>query len=297
MAKKGTIFKWVLLVLLAGYVCTATVWAHYESLRHMCTGIEVNVEGNPQMAKTIRQGVEEELHNYPTRIVGSQLKQINTQDIERYLGRLNTFESVHCMIASDGKLSVGVVPLVPVMRVFFGNNSYYINKEGKHIASNAEFYSDVPVVTGNFKHDFQPQQVLPLVRFVNEDPMMRDLTSMIVAQDAHNLLIVPRVSGHVVNFGDTTRLAEKRRALATFYREVMPYKGWNEYDTISVKFRGQVVATRRDKARLNHAEEEFEEVDLEEGTLPDGGGHSGEGTETKTENKTETTKLHESETT
>jgi len=56
-----------------------------------------------------------------------------------------------------------------------------------------------------------------------------------------------------------------------FYRQVMPYKGLEEYDTISVKFRGQVVATRRDKTRLNHAEEYEEEIDLEEATLPDTG--------------------------
>ena len=73
----------------------------------------------------------------------------------------------------------------------------------------------------------------------------------------------------MVNFGDTTRLAEKRDALKLFYSKVMPYKGWEEYDTISVKFRGQVVATRRDKTRLNVNSEPIEEEDLEEATLPD----------------------------
>ena len=48
----------------------------------------------------------------------------------------------------------------------------------------------------------------------------------------------------------------------------MPHKGWEQYDTISVKFRNQIVATRRDKTRLNVSEEPVEEIDLEEGTLP-----------------------------
>jgi hypothetical protein len=33
-----------------------------------------------------------------------------------------------------------------------------------------------------------------------------------------------------------------------FYREVMPKRGWNTFDTISVKWNHQVVATRRTKA-------------------------------------------------
>lgn len=52
------------------------------------------------------------------------------------------------------------------------------------------------------------------------------------------------------------------------YRKVMPYKGWEAYDTISLKFEGQVVATRRDKSRLNHGEDNGDDIALEEATLP-----------------------------
>ena len=37
-----------------------------------------------------------------------------------------------------------------------------------------------------------------------------------------------------------------------FYREVLPVKGWNYYDTISVKWRGRVVATRREKKAVEY---------------------------------------------
>lgn len=256
-------------MLLLAYCSAMSVWAHREASLHVCTGIEIDVAGSIAMDSVIRHGVTEELYKYPKKIVGVPIRQIDTPEIERYLSRYNNFESVNCMISSRGKLIVKIVPLIPVMRVFFGDNSYYINKDGKHVVSNAEFYSDVPIVSGRFNRNFKPQAVLPLVRFVEKDPMLKELVSMIEARDAHNLILVPRIRGHVINMGDTTRLDEKKRSLAMFYRQVMPYKGWEEYDTISVKFRGQVVATRRDKTKLNHAEEYEEEEDLEEGTLPD----------------------------
>ena len=53
------------------------------------------------------------------------------------------------------------------------------------------------------------------------------------------------------------------------YKKVLPYKGWEEYDTISVKFRGQVVATRRVKGNRHPRNVEFAEDDMEEATLPE----------------------------
>lgn len=269
MKKGRTIIKWAVLVVLLGYTVWIAAWSHGEASRHVCRSVDIHVDARPPVDSLVRRGVLQELASYPGKIKGVPIDQIDTQAIERYLGALNTFETVNCMVLASGELRINVTPMIPVMRVFFADNSYYINKDGKHISSNAEFFTEVPVVSGRFTRRFRPEHVLPLVRFVEKDETMHALTSMIVARDSRNLLIIPKITGQVINFGDTTHLAEKRDALRLFYSKVMPYKGWNEYDTISVKFRGQIVATRRDKSRLNVNEDPVEEEDPEEGTLPD----------------------------
>lgn len=267
MVNKGTIFKWVLLVLLVAYCAAVTVWASGEASRHVVTGIDIVVEGDAMMDSVIRHGVLQELQHYPKRIVGAQMSSVNTSDVERYLSEPGNLERVNCMMSSGGRLKIDIVPLIPVMRVFDGDRSYYVNKDGRKIDSRAEFYADVPVVKGRFTKKFRPEEVIPLVRFVNRDETMRELTGMIVARDRNNLMVVPRLLGHVVNFGDTSDLSSKARSLELFYRKVMPYKGWEEYDTISVKYRGQIVATRRDKSRVSHQEELADDLDPEELTL------------------------------
>lgn len=267
--KRSSILKWFLLLALITYSAWMTVWAGREADKHVCTGIDIHVRGNNAMDSVIRRGVAGELRKYPEKIVGARITTIDTRKIQRRLAAMSNFEHVDCMITSDGMLRVDIVPLVPVMRVFTPGNSFYINKDGKYIKSKAEFFTDVPVVQGEFTRNFTPREVIPLVRFIQNDPMLKNLSSMIVARDKNNLLMVPRIYGHIVNFGDTTRLEEKTRALALFYRKVMPHKGWQEYDTISVKFRGQIVASRRDKTKLSHSEDYNEEIDLEEHTLPD----------------------------
>ena len=48
----------------------------------------------------------------------------------------------------------------------------------------------------------------------------------------------------------------------------MPIKGWNYYDTISVKWRGQIVATRQEKSlpepliRFDRADDEIYDEDV-----------------------------------
>ena len=55
-------------------------------------------------------------------------------------------------------------------------------------------------------------------------------------------------SGHVVNIGNASGYENKFAKLKLFYSEVMPKRGWNTFDTISVKWNHQIVATRRSKA-------------------------------------------------
>lgn len=268
---KTTILKWTLLLLLMGYTAWVAVWANREANRHKCTGVIVEIVGcdNPVIRDRTKKGIETEMARYPDQLKGVPVHNLDIGKVETYLNSMANFESVHCMINSDNHLLIEAKPLEPVMRVFEGDKSYYINREGKRIETKAEFFADVPVVYGNFNSKFAPRQVLPLVRYLESDRDLANLAGMIEARDARNLIIVPRIKGHVVNFGDTSRLKEKSENLFLFYRKVMPYKGWETYDTISVKYRGQVVATRRNKPTVVHQEVSEEEIDPEELALPE----------------------------
>ncbi|MDE6095235.1 MAG: hypothetical protein K2G52_03515 [Muribaculaceae bacterium] len=263
-----TILKWLILTFLFVYVTWVTVWAHGEARRHGCQGIEVVIAQATAADTITRNGVLDELSRYPCRIIGAPVESVNTLDIERYLSRFSNFEEVNCILQTDRKLRVTVTPMIPALRVFENGKSYYINKDGKKIESKASFFVDVPIVSGTFDEKFTPRQLLPVTRFISTDPILSKLIGMVDAKDADNIILVPRIHGHVVNFGDTTRLDEKRRALLTVYRKVMPYKGWERYDTISVKFNGQVVATRRVKDRVSHGGDYGDDIALEEATLP-----------------------------
>ena len=108
-----------------------------------------------------------------------------------------------------------------------------------------------PIITAMcpwFNKKYPATRLLPLVNYVESDSLLRSLVTMYCVRDTNNIIIVPEISGHVINIGNADGFENKFAKLKLFYREVLPKKGWNTYDTISVKWNHQVVATRRVKA-------------------------------------------------
>ncbi|MBD5284251.1 MAG: hypothetical protein HDS31_06590 [Bacteroides sp.] len=267
---KKTFWKWTVLTLLVAYAVGMAFWAHGEASRNVCRTIDVRVKGREVADSMTVSGIRSELAKYPEKILGIQSERVNTVKIKNYLSRLDAFEDVDCLMAADGSLQVIVTPMVPEFRVLDPRgDSYYVNKDGKKMKSNPEFFADVPVVVGQFMPNFPFKKILPVVRYVNTDPELSALVTGVKVNDLSNILLLPRIQGHVINIGDGDRLAEKRAAILTAYRKVLPARGWDTYDTISVKFRNQIVATRRDKTPLRLPSSYLDDEDLEEATLPE----------------------------
>ena len=263
-----TVAKWLILIALLVYVGFVTAMAREQAAKEVCRGVDIVILGEAANDSVTRRGVADELGRCPHKFIGKRLPEVPVGKIEAFLTKFSNFENVECAVTSKGNLRVQVTPIVPELRVFDDSASYYINKAGKRIDANAEFFSDVPIATGHFTDTFSPVELLPVARFIASDSTLRHLVAMISATDAHNIIIVPRIRGHVVNIGDASRLREKFDALMLAYRKIMPYKGWETYDTICVKYRGQIVATRRNKAPLHIPLNYVEEEDPEEHTLP-----------------------------
>lgn len=265
MGKRGkTVAKWCVLVALIAYSIGMCVWAGMEARARVCKGVEVNIiSDRPTISEQV---VKDQLRGYG-KVEGKSCSDINTSEIERYLSHCNNFESVECAITSNGHLRVDVIPLIPEMRVFAKGSSFYVNRSGKWVTTRPDFYVDVPVVKGNFTRSFRPTDLLPLTDFIRKDSMLRNLVTMIDARSPEDIILVPRIKGHVINIGNVNNLREKFTNLMLMYKKVMPYRGWTMYDTISVKYNRMIVCTRRDKTVRMHGTLDVDGESIEEENL------------------------------
>ena len=223
------------------------LWARDKSHDEICTALEVEVLNNDSTSFVTPLGVIEELERHHIIVKGKPVWQINVEEIEKQLGESQYIESVECMFENGGRLKIKVAQIVPVMRVFDGDHSYYVNKDGKRMTAVSTFHADVPIVEGHFTSSYGPLRLLPMINYVEQDSALKSLVTMYFMRDSNNIFIVPSINGHVVNMGNCDGYESKFKKLKLFYNKVMPVKGWKYYDTISVKWNHQVVATKRDK--------------------------------------------------
>ena len=237
-----TIFGCILLVL---YLLVACAWANFRADSELCAGLEndrIEVIDRLNTGFVTADELTAELAPLLGDLKSRKLSEIGLDSIRRHLVALDKIESATVTRLNDNRLRISVVPMVPVARIWPADGTgYYVNRNGKRIRAGARYHLDVPQIRGNFPIG----QLLPLLDYLNENPDLSRLITMIAPRDSANIFLVPAIRGHIINLGDVSNIDDKFRRLEQFYAKVLPAKGWEHYDTISLKWDHQIVATRR----------------------------------------------------
>lgn len=269
MSRK-TLIYFALTIVMAAYCIMSLTLSNQAAATALCHDPMIQINDSAARRFVTQEHVRRILAQAGIRIDSVTWKNIDTRRIERVLSAQTNIESARCHRLSDDRMLIEVTPMVPVIRVFErGGRSYYVNREGKHLLANAEYAIDVPVVTGTFTRAYPATYVLPVADYIASDSVLSALVTAIELKANGDIYIIPMVRGQVINLGDTTALADKFARLGTMYRKVMPHKGWQYYDTLSLKYAGQVVATRRLKRlpepllRFDQPGDTIEEPDID----------------------------------
>lgn len=147
-------------------------------------------------------------------------------------------------------LHVDLTQRVPVARVFEENgSSYYIDTALKTMPLSGRYIYYTTVVTGVpvTKDDSAGMsvraQVTKVVRFIESSAFWKAQVSQIIMSQDNTFELVPVLGHQRILIGDTSMLEEKFANLYAFYKNVSNRIGWDKYDVIDVRFKGQVVAS------------------------------------------------------
>lgn len=265
MIDRYPILACALTVILVGYLCFALPATASMAREDRFTGCRIEVADSLGSGFVSQLEISQECDNIMQWVTARKRKEVDLNLLESHLRGSDKIKDVNVSLLNNGTILIDVVPMTPVARIFDTSTSYYINATGKRISADPRYHVDVPVVVGNFTDDRPSTRLLPLLHHIASHPELDALVSTVKQARNGDIIIVPTIRGHVVNFGDTSDVDNKFTRLREFYRQVMPVRGWETYDTIAVKWRGQVVATRRDKAlattSLAAVVEEFDDID------------------------------------
>lgn len=247
------IFSLVLLV----YLVVAVTLSNAQEDNDLCRGVQISVDGNGAGRQFVTaEELAHEINDLPDKATKMPIANINTLELRKTLLSLDKVEDAQVMRMTDGTIRITAQPIMPVARIFDNGKSYYINKIGKRVTANARYHQDVPVIAGHFDTAdtaFTPLSLLPLIEYISNDSVWNSFISMIKVKSPNDIILVPNIKEHVINIGAPNHFDDKFSRLRKFYTVVLPKQGWEKYDTLTLKWRGQLVASKR-KRHSAHVE-------------------------------------------
>lgn len=153
-------------------------------------------------------------------------------------------------VDNDKVVHVNLTQRVPVARIFDqAGNSYYLDNAHKAMPLSERYIhyttvvTNVPVLKDDSLGNSLKAQIVKVVRQVERDSFWNAQVSQIILNDDKAFELVPVLGNHKILIGDTANLDEKFENLYAFYKKVMTRIGWDKYEVLDARYKGQVVAS------------------------------------------------------
>lgn len=262
LTKRGIILC-IFSIALIIYLMVAIALSHKMATDAPCNGVKISVTQNEMSQFVTAEDIDHELGGIVAAAKTMAASQINLKEIETRLNALSIIESVNCRRLANDEIAIDVDPMTPVARVFDNTGSYYINKAGKHLLASPRYQIDVPVIISESDSLPNVGSILPLLERIEGNEVWSQLVSALKVDNTGDIFIIPSITGHVVNIGDGSDIDDKMKRLFAFYNQVLEVKGWNYYDTISVKFSNQVIG-RIIPSKMRNKTPDYSDLEFEE---------------------------------
>lgn len=231
------------LVLLA-YFPIVMSFVSAEKAEAECVNVVASIENISDDVMITRKVLESKVkHAWPA-LAGTKLNELNLYDMEREIEKSAVVKNCQMYTTPSGTLHVSVLQREPIMHVFNSSGSYYMDSDKCKITSQSDVRANTVVVNGNVD-DKSINDLIKICLYLKENNFWRSQIEQIYVTAKHEFILIPRVGDHTIEFGEGDRIEEKFDNLLTLYKKGWQPKEWNLYSRVSVKYRGQIICTKR----------------------------------------------------
>jgi len=253
-------------VVIMGFIVTVG-FTDRKQMDMLCNEVSINITYSHGQSFVEKSDVLQILHDHFGAPEGKPMHAINISLLESIINN-NPFVS-HAEVFStiDGKLNIEVVPRSPIVRVINSfNESFYIDDQGVFMPLSEKYSAPVPVANGliydrEAQHQVRTQEteeesdtsaglltvekIYRVADYLRHHEFWNAQIEQVYVNQQGELELVPRVGNHTIVLGDEKEMDERFNKLFLFYREGLSKQGWDKYSTINLKFKDQVVCTKK----------------------------------------------------
>ena len=187
--------------------------------------------------------------------------------IEENIRQMNEVKNVKVFANIGQNWTIDVELRRPIARIFNKTGeSFYLDSEGHTMQPSELHTARVVVVNGHIPDRLSSENVFEIINndalisirklddiyritnYVCNDPFLHAQIAQIYLEKTGDFVLTPQVGGHKIVFGtanSTEDVSIKFEKLKTFYKEGLPFEGWNKYSEISLKYENQIVCKKK----------------------------------------------------
>jgi len=184
-------------------------------------------------------------------LLSSDIGSINLKEVESRIEQHQFVEDAQAYLDLHGNLSIDVMQNRPLARIVNrGGADQYIGTKGDLLPESEHYTARVMLIefddgnidwNGNIRTTEAGDQLFNLLQFIDQDTFWKaQIAGMTIDPDGE-IVLQPQVTKQLIYFGSPEEIKVKFRKLKAFYKKILPYKGWNSYKTVNVKFKNQIV--------------------------------------------------------
>lgn len=223
-----------------------------------CEGYEIQVLGDPTVRFVTQESLIAFVHDHGHTLSGQVMNDIDTYGIEEDISTIPFVEEAIVYKTIDRKVMIAVEQRVPAVRLFFTDgSSCYLDENAKYLQLSESFshkclpITGVPPIQSNDplvserEVTTEIKNLWKMARYIQTDEFW-DAQIMQVDMDAENgAVLIPRVGNHQIIMGETDDFLSKLNKLKEFYDKGISQTNWNIYQSLDLRYQGQVVGVKR----------------------------------------------------
>jgi len=212
--------------------------------------------------------VAERLKYNNIKLEGIKRKDINADSIESIVLKMYEVRTASVHLNLDNTWRIRLELRQPIARIFNENGeSFYLDKDGKTMPLSPLYSARILPFTGKIPDEMnflsvreiinteglKTKKLLPQIYYLSEyvcnDPFLSAFIAQVDVDQNGDFVLTPIVGNQKIHFGNpyNKQVVEERfKKLNVFYKDALPYTGWNIYESISLKYRNQVVCKKRE---------------------------------------------------
>jgi cell division protein FtsQ len=232
----------------------------------LCKALVINIDDSTENGFVEQSDIEEIIRHKSGNVTEKPMNRINTALLESVINNNPFVLNAEVFSTIEGRLVVEVKQRNPVVRIINSfNESFYIDEQGKFMPLNNKYAARIPVANGNITtrevegrirmmtegekkdtsfHPTELENIFMMADYINHHEFWNAQVEQIYLNGDKEFELIPRVGNQTIIFGDGKNLENKFDKLFLFYKDGMSKSGWNQYSTINISFKDQVVCTK-----------------------------------------------------